>query len=166
MFDLTKEFIQEGSDSTMTKSKGKIEPNTNVHYKRIEKLIILHGFLVSVGFLVLLPAGSLIGRWGRVFTPRWFKAHWMCNMAVAFPIITFGVLLGPAIVYSKESYRIHFANKHEVSVESLDFFLWQRQTLFDPSRSAELFSYSLITHKCFSDASFTIVACNWRSLDQ
>lgn len=86
---------------------------SNMAYKRVEKLIILHGFLVSLGFLVLLPAGSLIGRWGRAFSPKWFRAHWFANMAVAGPVITLGVLLGPAVVYNKESFRIHFANAHE-----------------------------------------------------
>lgn len=110
-FDLTKEFVQ----ASPTKGKGKTDQGTNAKYKRVEKLIMLHGFLVSLGFLVVLPTGSLIARWGRVFRPEWFKAHWLTNMAVALPIITFGVLLGPAIVYSKESFRIHFANAHEVS---------------------------------------------------
>lgn len=86
---------------------------SNMAYKRVEKLIILHGFLVSLGFLVLLPAGSLIGRWGRAFSPKWFRGHWFANMAVAGPVITLGVLLGPAVVYNKESFRIHFANAHE-----------------------------------------------------
>ncbi|KIM48873.1 hypothetical protein M413DRAFT_88681 [Hebeloma cylindrosporum] len=113
-FDLTKEFVQVPSTPIPTKSKDKTEQGTNANYKRIEKLIIVHGFLVSLGFLVILPAGSLIGRWGRAFTPKWFKAHWISNMAVALPVITFGVLLGPVIVYSKESFRIHFANDHEV----------------------------------------------------
>jgi hypothetical protein len=122
-FDLTKEFVQASAISIPTKSKaGKIDQGTHANYKRIEKLIILHGFLVSLGFLVLLPAGSLIARWGRVFTPEWFKAHWMSNMAVAFPVITFGVLLGPAIVYSKDSFRIHFANDHEVSMALPEFY--------------------------------------------
>lgn len=82
-----------------------------------EKVIILHAFLVSLGFLVLLPAGSLIGRWGRSFTPKWFKAHWVSNMAFALPVITLGVLLGPVIVYMKPTFRIHLANSHEVGPE-------------------------------------------------
>jgi hypothetical protein len=82
---------------------------------RNEKVIVLHASLVSLGFLVLLPAGSLIGRWGRSFTPKWFKAHWVSNMAFALPVITLGVLLGPVIVYMKPTFRIHLANYHEVN---------------------------------------------------
>ena len=141
-FDLTKEFVQA---QRPTKPKPKPEAGTH-NYKRVEKLILVHGFLVSLGFLVVLPTGSLIARWGRVFRPEWFKAHWLTNMAVAFPIITFGVLLGPAVVYSKESFRIHFANDHEVNT-TLPGFLRRHKYLFDPSRSAEFFCYSPTTHK-------------------
>jgi hypothetical protein len=82
----------------------------------MEKVIILHAFCVSLGFLVLLPAGSLIGRWGRSFTSEWFKAHWVSNMLFALPIITLGVLLGPVIVYIKPTFRTHLANAHEVNL--------------------------------------------------
>ena len=133
--DFSKDFVRVGAVSTNTNTNTGLSTSTstqaaatatlatphstvyqgsNMAYKRVEKLIILHGFLVSLGFLVLLPAGSLIGRWGRAFTPKWFRAHWLANMAVAGPVITLGVLLGPAIVYNKESFRIHFANAHEV----------------------------------------------------
>jgi len=118
-FDLTKEFVRA---SRPTKSAPKPDQGTHDRYKRVEKLILVHGFLVSLGFLVVLPTGSLTARWGRVFRPEWFKAHWLTNMAVAFPIITFGVLLGPAVVFSKESFRIHFANDHEVSTILPEFF--------------------------------------------
>ncbi|KAF8201478.1 hypothetical protein BJ912DRAFT_945478 [Pholiota molesta] len=116
-FDLGKEFepaSPAASPATTSKPNTVLYQGSNMSYKRIEKLIILHGFFVSLGFLVILPAGSLIGRWGRNFTPKWFRAHWIANMAFAGPVITLGVLLGPAIVYSKESFRIHFANAHEV----------------------------------------------------
>jgi len=80
----------------------------------VEKVIKLHAFCVSLGFLVLLPAGSLIARCGRSFTPKWFKAHWTSNMVLALPVITGGVLLGPVIVYIKPTFRIHLANAHEI----------------------------------------------------
>ena len=96
---------------TLTRPK-----STTNELNRIEKVIILHAFCVSLGFLVLLPAGSLIARWGRSFTPEWFKAHWVTNMVLALPVITLGVLLGPVIVYIKPTFRIHLANAHEVNL--------------------------------------------------
>lgn len=116
-FDLTKEFVPQ--DKSGPKNTGpSIQQGTNLAYKKFEKLIILHGFLVSVGFLVLLPAGSLIARYGRTFTPKWFKLHQLSNGMIAGPVITLGVLLGPVVVYSKTSFRIHLANSHEVRQSS------------------------------------------------
>jgi len=81
---------------------------------RVENLIRLHAFLVSFGFLVLLPLGALVARYSRVFKVKWFPYHWKINFYIGGPIITVGVLLGPVIVFSKDTYRIHFANGHEV----------------------------------------------------
>jgi len=95
----------------------------------IEKVIALHAFCVSLGFLVLLPAGSLIARWGRSFTPRWFKAHWVSNMAFALPVITLGALLGPVIVYIKPTFRTHMSNAHEVCGVILVFLYYAQVVL-------------------------------------
>ncbi|KAF8964026.1 hypothetical protein BDZ97DRAFT_1919264 [Flammula alnicola] len=78
-FDLTKEFVP--PPVLAAKPHGVLYQGSNMAYKRVEKIILLHGFLVSVGFLVL--------------------AHWLSNMAAALPVITLGVLLGPAVVYNK-----------------------------------------------------------------
>jgi hypothetical protein len=83
---------------------------------RVENLIRLHAFLVSFGFLVLLPLGALVARYSRVLKVAWFPYHWKINFYIAGPIVTAGVLLGPIIVFSKSTYRIHFANGHEVRV--------------------------------------------------
>jgi hypothetical protein len=108
---LTKEFVLP-IPQTLTRPK----PTAANQWNRIEKVIVLHAFCVSLGFLVLLPAGSLIARWGRSFTPKWFKVHWSFNMILALPVITLGVLLGPVIVYIKPTFRIHLANAHEVNL--------------------------------------------------
>ncbi|TFK42919.1 hypothetical protein BDQ12DRAFT_564185, partial [Crucibulum laeve] len=81
-------------------------------YKGREKIILTHAILLSAGFLVLLPAGSLIARWGRTITPNWFKAHWVCNMMLAAPAITFGALLGPIAVYDHQA--AHLVDAHQI----------------------------------------------------
>lgn len=88
-------------------------------YSKLENLIRLHAFLVSFGFLVLLPLGALVARYSRVYNVKLFPYHWKINFYVAGPIITVGVLLGPIIVFSKETFRIHFANGHEVEHQSV-----------------------------------------------
>ncbi|KAJ7109176.1 hypothetical protein C8R44DRAFT_884252 [Mycena epipterygia] len=74
--------------------------------------LIWHGILVSVGFLFLLPTGSLIARWGRTFTPRWFKAHRIVNFGVALPVIAGGWVLGPLAVLDRQA--THFADAHQI----------------------------------------------------
>jgi hypothetical protein len=91
---------------------------------RVENLIRLHAFLVSFGFLVLLPLGSLVARYSRVFNAKLFPYHWKINFYTTAPIITLGVLLGPIIVFSKETFRIHFANGHEVKTHTILFGLF------------------------------------------
>lgn len=134
--DITKDFSPPSSDSPSLppsnypkpnpnpkpNKQGTITQGTNQHYSRMEKLIILHGFFASLGFLVILPAGSLVARYSRAFTMSWFKYHWKTNFLIAGPVITFGVALGPVIVQSKKSYRTHFANAHEVFFSSTN--LW------------------------------------------
>jgi hypothetical protein len=88
-------------------------------HPRLEYLIRLHASLVSFGFLVLLPLGALVARYSRMYKVKWFPYHWKINFYIAGPIITAGVLLGPVIVFSKDTYRVHFANGHEVCTYSL-----------------------------------------------
>lgn len=63
------------------------------------KTVHAHAFLLSFGFLFLLPLGVLAGRWGRTISPVWFKVHWILNMAVAAPVIALGWILGPIAVW-------------------------------------------------------------------
>lgn len=77
-----------------------------------ERLVLGHGILVSIGFLLLLPLGSLVGRWGRTFTPRWFTIHRIVNFAIALPIIAVGWALGPIAVASEQA--THFLDAHQV----------------------------------------------------
>ncbi len=78
---------------------------------RYQKLI-WHGLLLSVGFLVLLPTGSLVARWGRTLTPRWFNAHRIINFGVALPVIATGIILGLLAVLDRQAK--HFVNAHQV----------------------------------------------------
>jgi hypothetical protein len=82
-------------------------------YTKREKLLIIHAIFVSFGFLVLLPAGSLVARWGRTFTPIWFKAHRFSNLFLALPVITLGWVLGLTAVIQHDA--DHFSNAHEVT---------------------------------------------------
>jgi len=59
-----------------------------------QKLIVGHGILCAVGFLFFLPAGALLARYLRTFSPTWFRGHWIAQFGFAGPIIIAGVALG------------------------------------------------------------------------
>ncbi len=54
-----------------------------------QRLIIAHAIFCTAGFLVFLPAGALIGRYLRTFTPVWYKGHWITQFAFGRRITTF-----------------------------------------------------------------------------
>ncbi|KAF5355054.1 hypothetical protein D9756_005247 [Leucocoprinus leucothites] len=59
-----------------------------------QRLIVAHAIFCVVGFLFFLPAGALIARYLRTFTPTWFKGHWVSQFALAGPTIVIGFALG------------------------------------------------------------------------
>lgn len=56
-----------------------------------QKLIVAHAILCTVGFLFFLPAGALLARYLRTFSPLWFRGHWITQFAISGPIIITGV---------------------------------------------------------------------------
>ncbi|OJT06970.1 hypothetical protein TRAPUB_2171 [Trametes pubescens] len=59
-----------------------------------QKLIIAHGLLCTIGFLIMLPAGALLARYSRTFTNAWFLGHWVFQFAFAGPVIISGLVCG------------------------------------------------------------------------
>ncbi|KAL0572624.1 hypothetical protein V5O48_009327 [Marasmius crinis-equi] len=116
-------------------------------------LVLGHGTLLSIGFLVLLPLGSLAARWSRTITPRWFKVHRWSNYLLGLPVILVGWLLGPIAVFDAQA--SHFLDAHQIcglilfGLFLLQIFLGRyihaRRNL--PNRSAH--PPSNILHACF-----------------
>ncbi|KAJ3572505.1 hypothetical protein NP233_g3037 [Leucocoprinus birnbaumii] len=96
----------EGNDSD-----GGFFSDDNVPWGTHEKLIVTHGIMLAFAFLVLLPAGSLIARWSRTLTPKWFKAHSIVNMTFALPIIFIGWCFGLWAVLSNDKPKYFTAHK-------------------------------------------------------
>jgi len=48
-----------------------------------QKLIVAHAILCTVGFLFFLPAGALLARYLRTFSPLWFRGHWITQFAIS-----------------------------------------------------------------------------------
>ncbi|KAF8893580.1 CBD9-like protein [Infundibulicybe gibba] len=59
-----------------------------------QRLIVAHAILVVLGFLLFLPAGALLARYLRTFSPTWFQGHWIFQFAISGPLIVAGVALG------------------------------------------------------------------------
>ncbi|KAJ7905294.1 hypothetical protein B0H14DRAFT_2659739 [Mycena olivaceomarginata] len=108
--DLTGHYVAGTVNMRLNKAVTDLEGVVTEDLPRFQKLI-WHGILLSVGFLVLLPAGSLVARWGRTFTPRWFKAHRLVNFGVALPVIAAGFVLGPLAVLDRQAG--HFTDAHQ-----------------------------------------------------
>lgn len=120
--DFTKDLPDADLNSGSSSMPPSIETDASnnkvtIHLSPHERAIIAHGVLVSVGFLVLLPLGSLVARWGRTVTPSWFKAHRIFNFYIALPVILVGWLLGPIAVFDAEAE--HFLDAHQVLSLSL-----------------------------------------------
>ncbi|KAH9859082.1 hypothetical protein C2E23DRAFT_864821 [Lenzites betulinus] len=76
-----------------------------------EKYIIAHAIFCVIGFLGFLPLGALLARYTRTYTPSWFTAHWICQLALAGPTIIIGVALGIHAVNLSESGPINDTHK-------------------------------------------------------
>ena len=68
-----------------------------------DKMLIAHGILTAVGFLVVLPFGALIARYLRTFTPAWFTGHWVFQfvfgMCLPRPLFKRALTVAHAQVY-------------------------------------------------------------------
>lgn len=76
-------------------------------------LLVANGVLASFGFLVLLPLGSLVARWGRTFSGKWLGYYRAVNMVVAMPAISLRVAMAFIVVYQHN--ERHFFEAHAVA---------------------------------------------------
>lgn len=80
-------------------------------FQTFEKLIIVHAVLSVTGFLVLLPVGSLIARWGRTVSENWFYYHWTTQVILSIPVVVVGWALGPLSVAVQGTAHANDAHK-------------------------------------------------------
>lgn len=75
-------------------------------------LIIAHGVLLSLGFLVALPLAVLIARYTRLLTSRWLNLHRFIAFVAGAPLIVLGWIIGPVAVAQQGGK--HFNDAHKV----------------------------------------------------
>lgn len=100
--DLTKSL-----DSSTTPS----EESSSPPLTSIDKLIIAHGTITGLGFLLFLPIGVFVARYTRTFSGSWFKVHFFVQAFISGPIIITGVALGIQAV--KETDNLHLNDVHK-----------------------------------------------------
>lgn len=86
-------------------------------FKTFEKLIVAHAVIVTMGFLVILPTGAMVARWGRMVSDKWFYYHWFIQVVISIPVVVIGWTLGPLAV--AEQGAKHADDSHKVKFTSL-----------------------------------------------
>ncbi|KAI1790796.1 hypothetical protein LXA43DRAFT_1145135, partial [Ganoderma leucocontextum] len=100
-----------GLATTVDSAPSQSSPVTTSSLSRTDGLLVAHAALSAAGFLILLPLGTLVARWARVFTPRWFTAHWFINVVLGIPLVCVGWALGPLAVAQRG--RAHVVTPHQ-----------------------------------------------------
>ena len=81
-------------------------PVNDIPLLRYQRYIVVHAVFCVLGFLIFLPAGILLARYLRTFTPTWFQGHWIVQCAIGlfyfYPLLryhyTYVCSAGPFIV--------------------------------------------------------------------
>ncbi|KAF5317104.1 hypothetical protein D9611_003773 [Ephemerocybe angulata] len=68
-----------------------------------QKMIVAHGIIATLGFVLFLPIGALVPRYLRTFVGgrTWFKLHWILQFLLGGITIVIGVALGFAAVSNR-----------------------------------------------------------------
>ncbi|KAF9452360.1 CBD9-like protein [Macrolepiota fuliginosa MF-IS2] len=108
--DLTKQNSP-SSTQPVTAPTGQSPIRESIPLLPYQRMIVAHAIFCVVGFLVLLPAGALIGRYLRTFTPTWFRGHWIAQFALAGPTIVVGLALGVQSVNKAGMHHLNDVHK-------------------------------------------------------
>jgi hypothetical protein len=77
-FDLTGTVSPGSPPSSGDDSSGSLD----IPLSYYQKLIVAHAVFCVLGFLLLLPAGVLLARYLRTFSPRWYTGHWIAQFGI------------------------------------------------------------------------------------
>ncbi|KAJ8487440.1 hypothetical protein ONZ45_g14338 [Pleurotus djamor] len=88
---------QPSSDMGYAPQTGAPQSSDHVALQPQEVLARNHALLCSIGYLVLLPLGTLFARYTRTFTNKWFYGHATWQLLIGGPVIFAGWALGTQI---------------------------------------------------------------------
>lgn len=116
LLNLEKDIVTSPEGSLDDTTSSPVISQDLLFYSTHELIVLAHGFLITIGMLVLLPAGALVARWARTYSEKWFKIHKTLNYVIALPIILGGWTLGPFAVFNARA--THFMDAHQVRFEA------------------------------------------------
>ncbi|KAJ1018537.1 hypothetical protein NDA16_004819 [Ustilago loliicola] len=113
--DLIKPYDPSSSSSSDSGSSSSLKPGSNTGSQnqssrilnRRNNIIIAHMVMMIIAWFLLVPAGILIGRYGRTFF-KWFPVH-RAVMGAAFLFVLLGFII---IVAQTSSGDEHFSSTH------------------------------------------------------
>lgn len=65
------------ASAASTPSQSSVSALNHGPLQYFERLIVVHGVLSTVAFLVVLPAGIYLARFTRTFNNKWYTGHWV-----------------------------------------------------------------------------------------
>ena len=80
--DLSQPLSSSGGDQNPVTDPNATSGSISVPLQPFQKMIIAHGLLCTIGFLILLPFGGLLARYARTFTNTWFTGHWIVQFGL------------------------------------------------------------------------------------
>ncbi|KIY67078.1 hypothetical protein CYLTODRAFT_15119 [Cylindrobasidium torrendii FP15055 ss-10] len=111
----------DGSLNSSGSGSGSGSATNDIPLTQPQRMFVAHAILCIVGFLFFLPLGSLLARYARTFTEKWFLSHWVVQWVLAGTCIVAGFALGVAGVSRVGA--PHFTNTHSKLGLAL-FILW------------------------------------------
>ncbi|KAJ3982717.1 hypothetical protein F5890DRAFT_1605036 [Lentinula detonsa] len=94
-FDLSKPISPssdkvESSASTPSPLLSSLTSMSTIPLDAHQRMAFAHAVFCTTGFIHFLPAGVLVSRWVKTFTPAWHTAHWILQ----FVVVGFSIIIG------------------------------------------------------------------------
>lgn len=103
--------LSTGNGTTGSGNTDDVIPLTNA-----QRMLVAHGIIMTMAFLLVLPFGAIFVRLSRTWIPGrfWFATHWIFQWPFAGALITIGFALGVTVI--EQAGKSHFSSDHRVRI--------------------------------------------------
>ncbi|CAG8609747.1 11935_t:CDS:2 [Ambispora gerdemannii] len=116
--------------------------NSSNGLTKYDKLVIIHGVLLSVPFLLVTPIAIGIVRFGKTRLPNfWFRLHWSLQLLIATPLVIGGFVIAHFIQNESNRIKNWALDPHSIfgHIAGIGFLLetvlgWIHHKLWKPDR--------------------------------